>query len=71
MSSVIVAVIATWLILGNRTKQDDAMAYSVAILTTVLISYHLHMQDLAMASLPMLVLAEKALSEWSQRSTPI
>jgi hypothetical protein len=34
--------------------------YSLAILTTLLVSYHLHMQDLTMAALPMLVLLDLA-----------
>ena len=66
MSSAIVGVVATWLVLRGRT-QDESLLYSVSILTTILISYHLHIQDLSMAVLPMLVLAERVLSEWFKR----
>lgn len=71
MSSAIVGVAATWLVLRDRTKQDESLIYSVAILTAVLISYHLHMQDLTMAVLPMLVLAERGLREWSESGTAV
>ncbi len=71
MSSAVVGVVATWLVLRGRTKQDESLIYSVAILTTILISYHLHIQDLAMAALPMLVLAERALREWPERETAV
>jgi hypothetical protein len=67
ISSAVVGVVATWFVLRNRAKNDEAMAYAVAILTTILISYHLHMQDLTMALLPMLVLVERAAREWSDR----
>ncbi|MGA2979276.1 MAG: glycosyltransferase family 87 protein [Terriglobales bacterium] len=66
MSSVVVGVMAIWLALGNRAKKDEGMAYAVAILTTILISYHLHMQDLTMALLPMVLLAERAVRCWLQ-----
>ncbi|MGA7080719.1 MAG: glycosyltransferase family 87 protein [Terriglobales bacterium] len=48
---------------------DESMAYTVAILTTILISYHLHMQDLTMALLPMIVLADRAVRMWHERRT--
>ena len=67
ISSAVVGVVATWFVLRNRAKNDESMAYAVAILTTILISYHLHMQDLTMALLPMLVLVERAAREWSDR----
>lgn len=69
MSSAVIGVVATWLVLRERTRQDESLVYSIAILTTVLISYHLHMQDLAMAALPMLVLADRGLRDWSERAT--
>jgi hypothetical protein len=43
------------------------MTYTVAILTTILISYHLHMQDLSMALLPMVVLTDRAIRIWQKR----
>jgi len=67
ISSAVVGVVATWFVLRNGAKNDESMAYAVAILTTILISYHLHMQDLTMALLPMLVLVERAAREWSDR----
>ncbi len=63
MASAIVGVVATWIILHKRRQPDTSLTYSVAILTTVLISYHLHLQDLAMAALPMLVLVDVMLRE--------
>ncbi len=63
LSSALVGVVATWLVVRNHAKKDESVVYAVAILTTILISYHLHMQDLAMAVVPMTVLAERALRE--------
>jgi hypothetical protein len=71
MSSAIVGLLATWLVLRNRCQQDVSLIYSVAILTTILISYHLHMQDLTMAVLPMFVLAERGLRAWSERGAAV
>jgi hypothetical protein len=78
MTSAVVGVVATFLMLRSRAKRtrsphdvkdesDESMVYAVAILTTILISYHLHMQDLTMALLPMVVLADRALGEWHER----
>jgi hypothetical protein len=61
MTSVIVCVISGWLVVRRRVPQGSALLYSVAVLTTVLVSYHLHMQDLTMAVVPMLVMADLAL----------
>jgi len=67
MSSAIVGVVATWLVLRQQAKRatnnNESMAYAVAVLTTILISYHFHMQDLSIALLPMLILAERAISD--------
>ncbi len=83
MTSAIVGVVATFLMLGSHVKRtqpqndasdendndarDESMVYAVAILTTILISYHLHMQDLTMALVPMVVLADRAIREWHKR----
>jgi hypothetical protein len=67
ITSAVVGVVATLFVLRNRAKNDEAMAYAVAILTTILISYHLHMQDLTMALLPVVVLADRAAREWCER----
>lgn len=60
MTSAIVAVIAAWFVIRRQVRGGAGLLYSVAILTTVLISYHLHMQDLSMAVLPMLVVVDRA-----------
>lgn len=77
MSSAVVGVVAAWFLLrkgapGDKTVRgkangDASMVYSLAILTTLLISYHLHMQDLTLALLPMLVLVDRAIREWQER----
>ncbi|MGA7648829.1 MAG: glycosyltransferase family 87 protein [Terriglobales bacterium] len=82
MSSAVVGVVAIWQTLRNRNSNneenakniakninDESMAYAVAILTTILISYHLHMQDLTMALLPIVVLADRAIRMWQERRT--
>jgi ABC-type phosphate transport system permease subunit len=69
MSSAVVGVVAAWFVLRDRAKQDESMAYAVAILTTILISYHFHMQDLSMVLLPVLVLTDQALRQWYQRGS--
>jgi len=61
MASVIVGIVAAWLVVRRRVPRDSSLLYSVAILTTILISYHLHMQDLAMVTLPILVVVDWAL----------
>lgn len=61
LASAVVGGVSMWLVLRNRNEKDESMVYAVAILTTILISYHLHMQDLSLAMLPMVVLCERAL----------
>lgn len=74
MISAIVGIVSTWAVLrfgrssssniGVRHKKiDESLLYALAVLTTLLISYHLHMQDLTLALLPMLVLVERMLRE--------
>jgi hypothetical protein len=58
MASVIVGIVAAWLIVRARVPRDSSLLYAVAVLTTVLISYHLHVQDLSMAVLPILVIVD-------------
>jgi len=67
MASAVVGVVASWLVLRNRAQQDASLVYAVAILTTVLISYHLHMQDLSMVALPILVLVDRMVRDWTSR----
>jgi hypothetical protein len=76
MSSAVVGVVAAWFVLrkgalGDKTVRgkangDESMVYSLAILTTLLVSYHLHMQDLTLALLPMLVLVDRSICEWQE-----
>lgn len=61
LTSAIIGVVAAWFVLRSRARQEEGLTYSVAILTTILVSYHLHMQDLTMAFVPMVVLADRAL----------
>ena len=61
MASVIVTVIASWLVIRAKIPRNSGLLYSVAVLTTILISYHLHMQDLAIAILPILLIVDWAL----------
>ena len=60
MLSAVIGSAAAYLIWRCWPRQDARRLYSLAILTTVLVSYHLHMQDLTMAALPMLVLLDLA-----------
>lgn len=46
-----------WLIL-RCSSRDTRLLYIVGILTTLLVSYHLNVQDLAIASVPMLLLLD-------------
>lgn len=56
----LVVVGATWISLRAREANRVTELYSVAILTTALVSYHFHMPDLAITVLPMLLLMESA-----------
>jgi hypothetical protein len=67
MISAVVVGVTTWLVFRIRNKNDESMVYAVAILTTILVSYHLHMQDLTLALLPMLILVERVLRESHER----
>jgi len=68
MASVIVGIVAAWLVARRRVPRDSSLLYSVSILTTILISYHLHMQDLAIVTLPVLVVVDWALRNQNTRS---
>jgi hypothetical protein len=56
--SLFIAVIGGWVILHMRGREQD-LVFSAAILTTIPISYHFHVQDLSLAALPMLVLLNR------------
>jgi hypothetical protein len=68
MASVIVGIVTSWLIVRKRVPEESRLLYSVATLTTILISYHLHVQDLAMATLPILVLVDWSLQDSTAKS---
>ncbi len=53
-------VSASWIIWRSRSRQNESLYYAAAILSAGLVSYHLHMQDLTMAVLPMLILLDLA-----------
>jgi len=53
--SVLLSLGTAWLVLRTSELRTE-LAYSLATLTTVLVSYHFHLQDLAIASLPMMLL---------------
>jgi len=59
MFSVAIAVVGGWIILRMKGREEQSLVFSAAILTTILISYHFHMQDLSIAALPMLVLLNR------------
>ncbi len=61
MISAVVVGVTTWLVFRSRHENEESMAYAVAILTTILISYHLHMQDMTLVLLPMIIMVERAL----------
>jgi hypothetical protein len=60
--SVIVAVVGSWIIVRMQSREEQSVVFSVAILTTILMSYHFHMQDLSIAALPILVLLNRLAS---------
>jgi len=61
MASVVIGVVATWLVIRARVPKDSGLLYSISALTTILISYHLHVQDLALAALPILLVVDWAM----------
>jgi hypothetical protein len=66
LASTVIGVVATWLIVRSRPKEESSgYVYSVAILTAILLSYHLHMQDLTLALLPMLLLTDRVIGQWA------
>jgi Glycosyltransferase family 87 len=67
IASLVVGVLATWITLRTQAEQEAGLVYSTAILTTALISYHFHMQDLSIAALPMVALLDRAIAHWTQR----
>lgn len=57
-----VAGVVTWILVRSGGEESGPVLYTVAILTTLLVSYHMHMQDLTLAALPMLLLLDRAMS---------
>ncbi len=62
LASVIVALLTTWDLLRSHS-QEEALIFSAAVSATLLVSYHLHMQDLTLALLPMLFLLDHSLRQ--------
>jgi hypothetical protein len=60
LASLVVGALTTWILFRSRSPQE-ALVYSAAISSTILLSYHLHMQDLSLALLPMLLLLDHGL----------
>jgi hypothetical protein len=52
---------ATWLVLRVRNAIRPAVLYAAAVPAVLLVSYHLHLQDLTLALLPMVVLLDSCL----------
>lgn len=71
LTSAVVGVIGTWIIVRRRPGHDATWAYALAITTTLLVSYHLHMQDLSLAILPVLLLSERAVRGGMSRAWTI
>jgi hypothetical protein len=69
MASAIVGIVGAWAVL--RSRQDVRLLYAGSVLTVLLVSYHMHMQDLALASLPMLLLLDLALRREIQKAWAI
>lgn len=59
--SLAVGGTVTWLLLKKGAEKSGAELFTVAVTTTTLVSYHMHMQDLTLAVLPMLLILDRAL----------
>lgn len=57
VTSAALGAAVTWMI-WRCSPQDDRLAYALAVFTTVLLSYHLHVQDLSLALLGILLVAD-------------
>lgn len=60
VASVIVVIVTAWLV-APRPAIDVTLLYMLGIPAALLVSYHLHMQDLSLAILPLLVLMDRAI----------
>ena len=59
--SAVVATVAIWVVIRSHSNLSETELFTLAILTVLLVSFHLHMQDLTLAALPILVLLDAAL----------
>jgi hypothetical protein len=59
--SLAVGGTVTWILLKKGAEKSGAELFTVAVTTTTLVSYHMHMQDLTLAVLPMLLILDRAL----------
>ncbi len=62
VASVALVVLTAWACLRSGRRGGEAAIYCAAVLCTVLVSYHLHMQDLTIAILPVLILLERTIA---------
>lgn len=61
LASLVIGLLTAWILLCSRLQDEEGLIYSAAILATVLVSYHLHMQDLSLALLPIFFLLDRTL----------
>ena len=67
LGSLATAVLTVWILLRSRSHEQKPLVYSAAVSATLLVSYHLHMQDLSLALVPMLLLLDHGLRRQLQR----
>jgi hypothetical protein len=60
-ASIAVVIVTAWIGARSSRPPHEILVYSAAISAALLVSYHLHMQDLTLAVLPMFFLVDLAL----------
>jgi glycosyl transferase family 87 len=65
--SLVVGGTVTWVTIKKGPEKSVSELFLAAVTTTLLVSYHMHMQDLTLAVLPMLLLLERALAGGSSK----
>ena len=61
LASLVVGLLTTLIFLRSRWQEQEDLIYSAAVSATILVSYHLHIQDLSLALLPMFFMLDRAL----------
>jgi len=61
LASVATFALTLWVLLRPRSHEQPTVFYSAVVSATVLVSYHLHMQDLSLGLFPMLLLLDHGL----------